>query len=392
MDKAKDLDSTHPADRNTRPVAIRGIAGVGPWGLDKAAFFRWWQSGRPSCVGPISPLSEPWLPTALAAEVPGWKPQAVLPDRKAIKLMSGPVQLGVAAALAAWRDGPPAIDVPPERRGAYTGCGLNVDEEWTFREPIAASILDGRFDIVRFGKVGQGLLNPLWLVKGLSNNVLAMAALYLDLQGPNDNFEAGAAGPLLALTQAAQAVAEGELDVALAGGSDTQIAVEDLLQRYRRGDFDRDPPFVPARGAVFVRLEAGLPGDWGVLGWGAASLGSLGEDEDAVEDAARRASAAAWERVRAEHTQGPCRAGHPASGGSPALLLRGPGLRRLPLDLDIWSSLGDPGAASGAVLLLAAAAARELDGVPAPIELQARGESGEMVVVVLGTVPRPPTP
>jgi hypothetical protein len=371
-----------------RPVALRGVGGIGPWGTTAAAFQCWWQEGRPSRIGPLRTLRERWLPTSVAGEVPPWKPQSVLPDRKAIKLMSSPVQLGVAAALAAWSDGPPAPVVPPKRRGAYTGCGLNVDEEWTFREAVSASSQGGAFDLVRFGTVGQGVLNPLWLVRGLSNNVLAMAALYLDLQGPNDNFEAGAAGPLLALAQAAQAVGDGELDVALAGGSDTQIAVEDLLQRHRRGDFDGPTPFVPSHAGAFVRLEPGLPGGWGVLGWAAGSLPDLDRpDSHTVEAAMREVSALAWRRMRGG-PHGPCRVAHPASAGAPGALLRGPGLVLTPEDVDLWTPLGDPGAAAGGVLLLAALAARELDGVAGPVEIQARGESGELAVVLLGTLPR----
>jgi hypothetical protein len=363
-----------------RPVMIQRVGVVGPFGVGLDAFLDWWRQGRPDLAGEPTSLKEPWLPTELACEVPAWRARAWLPDRKSIKLMTRCVQFGVAAALEAW--GPRCVEetVPPERRGMYTGCGVPADEDWTFREAVNASVVHDRFDLPTFGGPGQDLLNPLWLVKSLTNNVLAFTAKTLDLQGANDNFEAGAAGPLLALGSAAQAVAESRLEQALAGGSDSLVTVEALLGLGRHGAFDGERPLLPSQGGAFARLEPGGSGDFGLLGFcsrlaplppGAAPSCGPWPAVD-VEEALAGASRCAWKQAGGERGDG--------------LLLRGPRLPGGAGDLDLWSALGDPGVAAGALLVAAAWALRHADGQVGPIELAAAGPGGEVVVAILGTL------
>ena len=363
-----------------RRVRIQRVGAVGPFGVGMDAFLEWWRRGRPALAAQPTSLREPWLPADLACEVPAWRARSWLPDRKAIKLMTRCVQFGVAAALEAW--GPRCVEetAPPELRGMYTGCGVPADEDWTFRDAVNASVVDGRFDMPTFGGPGQDLLNPLWLVKSLTNNVLAFTAKTLDLQGANDNFEAGAAGPLLALGSAAQAVAEGRLEQALAGGSDSLVTVEALLGLARHGAFGGDRPLLPSQGGAFARLEAGAAGDFGLLGF-CSRLSPLPPDADpacgpwperGVEEALRGASERAWQQA----------------GGAPGdgLVLRGPRLPGGPGAIDLWSSLGDPGVAAGALLVAAAWALRHVDGHDGPIELAAAGPGGEVVVAIVGTL------
>jgi hypothetical protein len=263
----------------------------------------------------------------------------------------------------------------------YTGCGVPADEDWTFRDAVNASVVDESFSMPAFGGAGQDLLNPLWLVKSLTNNVLAFTAKTLDLQGANDNFEAGAAGPLLALGSASDAVAEGRLQRALAGGSDSLVTVEALLGLARHGAFDGDAPLIPSQGGAFVRLEPGHRGDFGILGFrsGYAPLrpgptpppGPFPTAD--VEEALARTSESAWRQARAE--------GVAARRG---IALRGPRLPDGPGDIDLWGALGDPEAAAGALLLAAAWALHRFDEVDQPIELQAAGSGGEVVTVILG--------
>lgn len=358
-------------------VAIRGLGAVGPFGVGTPALLRWWEQGRPSRHGPIATLHEPWLPANLGCEVPDWTPSALLSDRKSIKLMTRCVQFGVVAALEAW-GGDGDRGVPPERRGMYTGCGVPADEDWTFRAAVNACVADGRFDLRRFGGHGQDLLNPLWLVKSLTNNVLAFTAKALDLQGSNDNFEAGAAGPLLALGSAAEALAQGRLDVALAGGSDSLVSVEALLGLARHGAFLGEAPLLPGQGGAFVRLEPGAPGDFGLLGFCSRTAPLPPGDPPhggpwpppGIEEAAEAASRCAWKQ-----------AGRPADG---RVLLRGPRLPGGSGDIDLWAKLGDPGTAAGAFLLAAAWALLHVERHEGPIELVAAGPGGEAAVAVLG--------
>jgi hypothetical protein len=349
-------------------VKIAAVGAVSAAGVGVDALLRWVDSPAP-CVAPLDHLDEPWLPIDRGGVVPGWTAKVArdrLPDRKAIKLMTRPVQFGVAAALEAWPEG---LDVAPvERRAMYVGAAVAVDEDWTFRDPINASIVDGRFDLVRFASAGHDVLNPLWLVRGLSNNVLAFTALFRDLQGPNDNLEAGEAGPLLALATAAEELRCGRADVALAGGSDSLAAVEHLFHHHRHG-----ARIVPGEAACFVRLERGTTGEFGLL---AASSGFV----PGGPDGGPWLPAGVGDRLDALLADAIDEA-----GVEPVELLLGPRLRAATggggaLSAALAEHLGDAGAGSGALLLGLAWARRDRG----PIALAAGGPGGELAVLILG--------
>ncbi len=367
-----------------RPVALRGIGVNSPAGVDLASFVAWWRAGRPSRLGPLVHLSDdPYMTATRAGEVPGWEPRDHIPERKSIKLMFPRVQLGIGAALEAWDiEGwaEATARVPPERRAMYVGAGLTVDEDWTFREAIEAAIVgdggDEAFSLRRFAEEGQPLLNPLWLVKGLSNNVLAFVARFRDITGPNDNFMGGATGGLQALGAAAGALADGRADRALAGCADSLVTVEDCLAFAQTGVLQRG--FVPSQGAGFALLEPGAPGDFGLLAIetgfhpsrGPLSVGSHPPGD--VEAALDVVAELAWAQT-----------GQPRR---PALRVRGPRLAS-PGDIDLWTPLGDPGAAAAGWMLAAAWIARHEDGLLGPIELAVADPNGELAVAVLGTLP-----
>ncbi|MEE2829334.1 MAG: beta-ketoacyl synthase N-terminal-like domain-containing protein [Myxococcota bacterium] len=370
-----------------RRVAATGCGVVFPAGVGRESVTRWWEGGRAPTAGPIASLSEAWLPTDQGCEVPGWRGRDHLPDRKAIKLMTRPVQLGVTAALEAWAAAEPeAEEPPPHRRGMYTACGVPADEDWTFRESIEAAIVADRFDLRRFGEVGQGLLNPLWLVKSLTNNVLAFTAKTLDLQGPNNNFEGGAAGALVAVGEAARSVAEGRADVALAGAADSLVSVEALLALARNAPFGGPDAVLPGEGASFLRLEVARPGALEVVGFGTAYAPDLGRGQPrcsphpdpAISEALAEARVNAW-AASADRGTGP----------EDAIRLSGP---RVPLDgsssgetISLWEGLGDPGAAAGALLLAAAWLIHHRQPGHAPLELSAVSPGGETAVLLLAT-------
>jgi hypothetical protein len=336
-----------------------------------------WAKNPTAHLGPMEHLDEPWMPVHEGGVVPGWSrkvARAHMPDRKALKLMTRPVQFGVAAALEAW---PEALETGPvERRGMYVGSAVAIDEDWTFRDPINAAIVDGVFDMVRFAGPGHDVLNPLWLVRGLSNNVLAFTALFRNIQGPNDNFEAGEAGPLIALATATEAIRSGRADVALAGGSDSLCAVEHLFHHHRHGD-----DLIPGEAAAFVRLEPGESGDFGVL---AAETGFVPGGPQQGPGVPRNADEACTAMIRRAHE---------AADVPLDLLLTGPRLWALSsadpnaptpcLSNDLLHTLGDAGAGSGALLLALAWTQRSDE----TITLAACGPGGELAVVILGPLP-----
>lgn len=236
-----------PHDKTSRDVVIAGVgllcpAGIGPEGA---------VGGRPG-------------------EVPGFRARAYVADRKQLKLMSRAVRLGVSAVRLAVSDagGDEAlVSVPQGRRGMYVGATPQAGEAEDLRAALEASTgADGDFDLGRFAVDGTRLIHPLWLVKGLSNNVLGFATAIHDLQGTNANYCDGDEGGWTAITEGARAVAEGRADWVVAGGSDCMLAAEGLLAGRRCGE-----------GAAFVVLRTaesaqGVP-------WTPALRGSLSADE-----------------------------------------------------------------------------------------------------------------
>jgi 3-oxoacyl-[acyl-carrier-protein] synthase II len=190
-----------------RPVVIGGVglicpAGVGIEGL---------QGGTPG-------------------EVPGFRARDYIADRKSIKLMSRSVQLGVSAAcLAAADDGQREL-FQSSARGMYVGSRAHSGDPSDLQRALERSWNDqDQFDLGRFAREGIDRIHPLWLVKGLSNNVLGLTSLSLDIQGFNANYCHGEEGGWTAVLEAAHAVAEGRVDWTLAGASDSLLGAEELL-------------------------------------------------------------------------------------------------------------------------------------------------------------------
>ena len=211
------------------PVQVAGVgllcpAGVGPEGA---------HGGRP---GPV----------------PGFRPRAYIEDRKSLKLMSRAVTLGVSALRLALAATPGWEQVPPERRGFFFGASPQPGDPDDLRAAMQASAgEDGSFDLQRFAVEGYPMIHPLWLLRGLSNNVLGFGSATHDFQGVNANYCDGVRGGWLALSEGALAVAEGRADLVVAGAADSLVGVEALLGGRSCGE---GGAFV-----VFTRAPEGAP-------------------------------------------------------------------------------------------------------------------------------------
>lgn len=209
--------------------------------------------------------------SAVGDRVPNFDAIAHGVPRKHLKTMTRAVQLGVAAVYAALEGWPTWRTVPPERRGLFVGASPQSGDPEDLAPALAAVGPD--FDLRTFAEKGVPLIPPLWLVKGLSNNVLGYASAQFDVQGDNGNWCDGRLGGAVALCQAVHAVAEGRVDLAVAGGADALVGAEAVVGG-RCGE-----------GAAFVVLVAGEEGRARVT----ASLPS----EDGAEEAFGELGAAA---------------------------------------------------------------------------------------------------
>lgn len=178
--------------------------------------------------------------------VPDFDPIARGLPRKNLKTMTRAVQLGVAAVAEALASAPGWQEVPPERRGLYVGASPQAGDPEDLRVAVEAA---GPEPTLRgFAERGVPLIPPLWLVKGLSNNVLGYASAAHDMRGDNGNWCDGRLGGAVALCNAVHAVAEGRVDLAVAGGADALLGLEELLG------------VATGEGAAFFVLRAGEHG------------------------------------------------------------------------------------------------------------------------------------
>jgi 3-oxoacyl-[acyl-carrier-protein] synthase II len=183
--------------------------------------------------------------------------------------MSRDIELAVVAAREAFVHAgfvtkgidPDRININPERTAINLGAGLISCDLVELAPAIAGSVTNGKFDIRTWGKEGIELVTPLWLLKYLPNMLACHVGIIHDLQGPSNTITCAEAGAHLAMAEAAQTIARGNSDVALAGGAEAKVNPivmirQCLLNRATRENND-DPasacrPFdADARGSVF---------------------------------------------------------------------------------------------------------------------------------------------
>jgi 3-oxoacyl-(acyl-carrier-protein) synthase len=152
--------------------------------------------------------------------VPGFRARDHVADRKSLKLMTTAVTLGVSAIQLALDDDGDWADIPPHRRGIYVGASPQTGDPDALKPALEASMGPDGFEMSRFAEAGYPLIHPLWLVRGLSNNIIGFSAAIHNLQGVNANYCDGVGGGWNALREGALAVAEGRADMVVAGGAD----------------------------------------------------------------------------------------------------------------------------------------------------------------------------
>jgi hypothetical protein len=203
-----------------------------------------------SGVGLLCPagIGRQGLGPAEGGAVPGFRARDYVADRKSLKLMTTAVQLGVSAIQLALDDDGDWAGTPPDRRGIFVGASPQTGDPDALRPALEASMGPDGFEMSRFAEAGYPLIHPLWLVRGLSNNIIGFAAAIHDLQGVNANYCDGVTGGWNALREGALAVAEGRADLVVAGGADAWAGAAAYTGGTPCGD-----------GAGFVVIRPGSP-------------------------------------------------------------------------------------------------------------------------------------
>ena len=218
-------------------VAVTGLGQISAAGTDLDRFWRW------VCTAPPAPVSTP---------VSGFDPRRFL-SAKAARRSDPFAAYGVAAAQLAVADATlPVGDLDP-RRGAVVMATVYG----------ALQSLERERD--RMDDEGASAVSPNLPVASCENVVAAMISADLGWRGPSRLIVTACAGGTHAVGQAATLVASGQVDVAVAGGTQGPISPV-LMAAYRNmrvlsasgwvRPFDRRRDgFVFAEGAATLVLE-----------------------------------------------------------------------------------------------------------------------------------------
>ena len=251
-------------------VAITGLGEVTPLGLTVSD--TWESLCAGTCgIDKITAFDPVGFNCKIAGQIPDYKIREYVPKayRKAVKLMSRDIELAVIAANEALVHGglitkgidPENVNIEPERVAINLGAGLISCDLVELAPAVAASVTDGEFDILKWGKEGLEQVTPLWLLKYLPNMLACHIGIIHDIQGPSNSITCAEAAAHLAIAEAAQLIARGGSDIALAGGAEAKVnpivLIRQCLLKRATSENNDEPasacrPFdADAKGSVF---------------------------------------------------------------------------------------------------------------------------------------------
>lgn len=254
---------------NQASVVISGLGVIAPHGDDAQAMFAALLRGVSAVHEVFTELPKPAAAATAAFDESRWftKLQLAGVDRVS--------QLAVAAADLALKDSGAAGTVSPQRIGVYVGCGMG-----------GAAALEAAYTAGNHG----GRVPPLTIPAFMPNAPAAHVAMRHGVQGPVLTYAVACASAAVAISEAAKAVRNGEIDLALAGGSEALI-VPGVVAAWQA--MQTLASFAPGQAASACRPFAADRSGF-VLGEGAAFL-VLERDAQARARGARRyAELAGW--------------------------------------------------------------------------------------------------
>ncbi len=213
-------------------VVITGFGAISPLGITSCEMWDGLSRGR-SGIDQISAFDPAGFTCKLAGQVPDFKIRKHIPKavRKSVKLMSRDIELAIIAASEALNSSglitkgidPENINVDPTRMAINMGAGLISCDLVELAPSVAKSITDDKFDIRKWGKDGIEAVTPLWLLKYLPNMLACHIGIIHDIQGPSNTVTCAETSAHLAMCEAAQTIARGTSDIALAGGAEAKV-------------------------------------------------------------------------------------------------------------------------------------------------------------------------
>ena len=250
-------------------IAVTGLGVVAPHGEDPDAMFLALLRGE-SALRPVFPdLPKPAAAATVAFDESRWftKLQLAGVDRVS--------QLAVAAADMAMSDAGiagAAAGLDPERVGVFAGCGMG-----------GAASLDAAYR-------GNGRVPPLTIPAYMPNAPASHIAMRHRVHGPVLTYSVACASSSIAIAEAAKAIQRGDVDLAIAGGSEALI-VPGVIMAWQA--MQTLASFAPGEEATAIRPFASDRKGF-ALGEGAAFLVLESAERARARGARIRAMLAGW--------------------------------------------------------------------------------------------------
>jgi len=210
-------------------IVITGSGAICAAGRSPAEIWQRLQSGR-SAIGPITLWDTAGWARTVAGEIRDLQAAKLLGDRKILKFIRRSDVLGLYAAssaiegsgLAAWRDGfdEAAANEINDRTGVFVGSGGgSYDSQYDYFPLMTAAA----GDMTEFGRQLPDVVNPMWLLRALPNNVLCHVGIKYNLKGTNACITNHSTSGMLAVIEAAAALREAEADRAVVAAHEAPV-------------------------------------------------------------------------------------------------------------------------------------------------------------------------
>jgi 3-oxoacyl-[acyl-carrier-protein] synthase II len=226
--------------KTDKQVVVTGLGAVSPLGLDVESLWQGLLDGKCG-IDTIKSFDPNGFPCKLAGEVEDFNIKKHVPKsfRKSVKLMCRDIELSVLAANEAFASSglvtkahdPGNTTVDPTRMAVNFGSNVICCDLEEIAPSISKSSEDGKFDVRKWGTDGLESLTPLWLLKYLPNMLACHVGIIHDIRGPSNSITCGEAGAHIAIAEAAQVIARGDADVALAGGGESKVNALMILRQ-----------------------------------------------------------------------------------------------------------------------------------------------------------------
>ncbi|HEU4459155.1 MAG TPA: beta-ketoacyl-[acyl-carrier-protein] synthase family protein [Methylibium sp.] len=255
-------------------VLVTGLGTISPHGDDTGAMFDALLAGRSAIREVLPELPKPAAAAPVEFDETRWftKLQLAGVDRVS-RLAVAAADLAVRAAFATVGDARPDLDVEPERIGVYVGCGMG-----------GAAALETAY------RAPNGRVPPLTVPAFMPNAPAAHVAMRLGVRGPVLTYSVACASSAVALAEAAKAVRSGEVDLAIAGGTEALLVPGVVLAWQAMQTL---ASFAPGEAASACRPFA-VDRSGFVLGEGAAFMVLEGESRARARGARVHAELAGW--------------------------------------------------------------------------------------------------